>query len=204
MEVDMKKIMLAVAIIFLINYLFVTPRAFSQEINNGPMTLELPQSIHADDVSQSPIIVKLNVPNTWSMNMNQSDNRHDFIFKHLANSSTIEISLINMGTYFKNEESKTMIINSSIKGADNSFIKSAQKLNAQYDQTIGVDNILNNKITYCLFTMKTGNETAYYKFLYPTSDKNVFIIYVYFKDGAPFKDAEELINNLVMALVNSN
>lgn len=200
----MKKILLTVSIIFLINFLFIATKVFAEEINNGPMTLELPQSIQADGVSQNPVVAKINVPAIWSMNMNQSDNRHDFIFKHQTNPDAIEITLINMATYFKNDESKTMIINASIKGGEDSFIKSAKKLNAQYDQTIGVDNILNNKITYSLFTMKTNKETAYYKFLYPASGKNVFIIYIYFKDGAPFQDAEQLINNLVTALVNSN
>lgn len=196
----MKKVLFVIASIFLLNCIFITTTQ-AEKINNGPMTLELPQSIEAEGVSKDPVTVKLNVPNTWSMSTN---NGHDYVFKHLINPGKIEITLINMATYYKNEESKAMIIDSSMKGGGNSFKQSALKANAQYEKAIGVDNIVNKAITYCLFTLMTQTETTYYKFLYPASDKNIFLIYIYFKDGAPFEDAEQLINNIVLALTDSH
>ncbi|MEW5819124.1 MAG: hypothetical protein AB1782_02950 [Cyanobacteriota bacterium] len=196
----MKRILLFTTFLFFINFFFISTRIFAEDINNGPMTLEVPQAFEVEGVSNDPAILKINVPDTWTMSMNKSN---DFLFKHLKSPAKIELTFVNTATYFKDEASKIAILNSSVNGAESSLKKSAQQFNSQYNKVCDVENINNNKIHYCIFTIKTPNETEYFKILYPTSNKNIFLIYIHFKDGAPFQDAEQLINNIVLAITGS-
>lgn len=196
----MTRFLIILSILVGLNLLYGGTQVMAEEINNGLMTLELSQ---INGNKHEPVVLKIDVPRAWSMSMSQANNRHDFVFKHLQYPDKIEVQLLQSTFPYTDGVNKASIISNSMQGGLDVLIDSAKKQKAKYQNTKGQDNILSQTIDYSLFTIETIDEKSFFKFMYPSSDSQIFIIYVIFKDGAPFPDAEKLINNLIFAITNS-
>lgn len=192
----MHRMLIIITTMFLFNLLFVEKTVFAEENNNGLMTLQIKTY---GTLNNEYATLKLNVPDTWSISI---DKKNDFVFKNLKAPKKIEITLFNQALYYQGDEAKNQIIDKLITASHNAGLNAAK--GGKVDKNQGVENILGYEVAYCIWTLEDKKGTYYYKFLYPSNNKYLSMIFIDFKDGAPFNEAEQLINEIISSMMNSN
>jgi hypothetical protein len=123
----------------------------------------------------------------------------DILFRNLRSPGKIEILLSGSELKPTEDRGKGKIIAAFKKGALGSLKKSMKQYRYEIDE--GIDTVLGSNVPWSIFTAYNHPEgDTSFKFLFPSNDHQVFALMVFFREGAPFNEAEDLISEIVMAV----
>ena len=168
--------------------LFLSSPAFSQNNSGNTQTIKLGQNA----------TINLNIPQNWSLSRNKTN---DCIFTHNTNKEKIEIRLVNAYQKYSSVKKRGEITEKSFQDTEDG-IKESLPTDFTIERNKGIDTIRNSEIPWMIWILKSKNKQKYMKGLFPYSKNKLFAIFIYFQDGAPFEDAEFLIEEIVKAIQN--
>lgn len=189
LEVKMKRFFVVISIIVLFCLLPGNTKLFAEKLNNGPMKLQLTETTS----------IQVNVPKTWSVSV---DKKSNFIFKNLQTPDKIEITVTNIAIDYTEDSDRLQRVHNSKEGSHKGIMKNATPT-TKVERSDGLDTILGQEIPWGLWTVTEQGKTIYLKSLYPYNNKQLFLMFITFQDGAPFDQAEALIEELVSSFQKS-